>query len=162
MITFIWNKNRPRLKTAILINRKEEGGVSLPDFQHYHFVAHHSWWPPYPLATDTLTSYISPPGPTPLLQFLVPPDPLYPLSHLVAGNISNRDWFQYWQLSSFYNHLKLKTQIHNKLLPFEKLCLWESYPTKVLSSVYTMLREGQIKQYPPPIRGDGRWIWVVP
>lgn len=39
MIKFVWNNKSPRLKTAILTRKKEEGGVSIPDFQLYHFAA---------------------------------------------------------------------------------------------------------------------------
>lgn len=46
--------------------------------------------------------------------------------------------------------LALKTQLHRKLFPFERLCLQETSPTRVLSSIYRMLREEQTSHVTSP------------
>lgn len=39
MLNFIWSCRHPKLKTMIFTRKKEDGGVSLPDFYLYHVAA---------------------------------------------------------------------------------------------------------------------------
>lgn len=66
---------------------------------------------------------------------------LKPLTHLVTDPSSNTDWLVYRQLQSFYLHLDPKSHLHRDLLPFESLCTRDSYPTRLISTVYNILRD---------------------
>lgn len=87
-------------------------------------------------------------------EISLPPPMLFVhlLSDLTLNNPSSGDWFHYRQLTSFYHHIESKAQLHRQLSPFELLCTQETYPTKVVSLVYGILRKELTSHASPPFQ----------
>lgn len=105
--------------------------------------------PDFPAGLHQRTLCSQPRSPRMTICRFLGADSIKPFTELNSDATSSNDWLQYRQLRSFYQRLTHATNLHRQLLPFESLCLQDSYPARAISTVFGILRNTSTEQATP-------------